>query len=319
MTTKQKYSTLDDNVKVAMGRKNLLINGDFSVWQRGSEYALVDQEYRADRWFFGECGLSISDTAPLGQNYSAYITTTSSGGIPALRQGIELVREGHAGIFYIGSTFTFSGYYQGEAGSDVRLLGQFRDTVGSTANQIGVVDAIIGTIAATDVWEKFTHTFTISSSPSSNNKLLELLQTTSTSSSVSRFSSMQLEKGSVATEFEYVNVADQLARCQRYYRRYSGNSSDSLSFIGGTSTTTTVQFFGDILGMRDIPQLSFTNLTASTYGGSNSNMFNLNLVSSTKDSFRITSDIAGSFAVDTPLFVRVRSGLSGFLAFDSEL
>lgn len=51
---------------------------------------------------------------------------------------------------------------------------------------------------------------------------------------------VQLEKGGVATPFEYINVADSLTRCERYYQRCYANTRGYAATSGGTVETPVV-------------------------------------------------------------------------------
>ncbi len=55
---------------------------------------------------------------------------------------------------------------------------------------------------------------------------------------------VQLELGSVATDFEYRQIGDELARCQRYYERYQNTTGARVVLAHGFSTATTSSFVG---------------------------------------------------------------------------
>lgn len=63
---------------------------------------------------------------------------------------------------------------------------------------------------------------------------------------------VQLEKGGVATPFEYINVADSLARCERYYQRCYANTR-GYAPSSGHPIETTIQY--RVL-MRTLPAVS---------------------------------------------------------------
>jgi len=81
---------------------------------------------------------------------------------------------------------------------------------------------------------------------------------------------VQLEVGSSATGFEYVNYGTQLAMCQRYYWRMSG--TDGLPSIGAGFTQSTTEARIDVrspVQMRTTPTVGFSNvyvLAANTSG-----------------------------------------------------
>ena len=54
---------------------------------------------------------------------------------------------------------------------------------------------------------------------------------------------IQLEVGSVATDFEHRSFGQELALCQRYYHNYRGDNGDSIGIPGTAWGTSTVTFF----------------------------------------------------------------------------
>jgi hypothetical protein len=63
---------------------------------------------------------------------------------------------------------------------------------------------------------------------------------------------VQLERGSTPTPFERIPVSDELARCQRYYRRTVSLVSGESLAIGQMVNTTYAYFSIPIIGMRSI-------------------------------------------------------------------
>ena len=51
---------------------------------------------------------------------------------------------------------------------------------------------------------------------------------------------IQLEVGSVATDFEHKSFAEELALCQRYYQRYQHGTYKAINFVGRKSGSSTV-------------------------------------------------------------------------------
>jgi hypothetical protein len=238
MTTKQKYSTLDDNVKVAMGRKNLLINGDFSVWQRG--ISQNSSGYGSDdRWVNAVSGTtqSVSRISHLvGQTAVSdnpkyfsrtAVSSVSGANNAALKiQNIEGVDKTSL------KTLTVSWWAKADAPKNMSV--EFRQDFGTggspTVPKLGVKK-----VALTSSWQKFTASANMPSvegkTLSSSNDHFAIVafwfdagstfdeNTDSLGHQSGNFdiSNVQLEFGEVATEFEDVNEADQLARCRRYF------------------------------------------------------------------------------------------------------
>jgi len=87
------------------------------------------------------------------------------------------------------------------------------------------------------------------------------------------FTGLQLEVGSVATDFEHRSFGDELARCQRYFTKtynqdvYAGTPTYDGAFVhrgpGTTGTTVRLPLPFPVL-MRATPSLSFYGTTAAT-------------------------------------------------------
>ena len=101
-----------------------------------------------------------------------------------------------------------------------------------------------------------------------------------TSGNKIRFTGIQLEKGTTATEFEHRDYGEELARCQRYFYRVSATASGT----GSHKHIGTMQYYGgsypygkmlDLpVPMRTIPTGSFTgDIRAWTAAGSNNGSF----------------------------------------------
>jgi hypothetical protein len=75
---------------------------------------------------------------------------------------------------------------------------------------------------------------------------------------------VQLEKGSTATSFDYRPYGTELALCQRYYVRYSGNG-----YVGPTGiiASTTSAYIGIPISMRATPTPSYSNAYLNDISG----------------------------------------------------
>ena len=97
---------------------------------------------------------------------------------------------------------------------------------------------------------------------------------------------VQLEVGSVATDFEHRSFGEELARCQRYYEMigFSTGTGVQATVAFGMQYTTNGSFYGDIVykqTMRAIPTLDSNNSTGDNetfelFSASNSNGIKFN-------------------------------------------
>jgi len=224
--------------EVTQSNANIIINGDFQVWQRGTSFTTpdVDSVYTADRWLC-DMDTSSSDSGTisrqaftLGQtdvpafpnNYFRYDCTTGlAGNATMIRQRVEDVSE------WGGQTFTLSYYAKADSAITTRVqaITKYGDGSASPNNTALDVDITLSTS-----WQKFEHTFTTESSTGKdiqNNSYLEIAFIELTSSGNGSFvfdlANVKLELGTVATPFEKEPYGDVLAKCQRYYFRQGTN------------------------------------------------------------------------------------------------
>lgn len=236
------WSKLDS---IVTGRRNLLINGAFDIWQRGTTF--TGPFYTADRWRWdklaGGVGSFVRILFPAGQtdvpgNPTYYAkanqTTVPTDPLayPYLLQRIENVRT------LAGKTVTLSLYTYGDAEETVivSLLQNF-----GTAGSASVITQVGSITTGNGAWKKNTLTFTVPSIDGKTiddavpNHYLQLwLQMPLNKVFAIRFANIQLEDGDVATPFEQRHIADELALCQRYFevghyrKRAAQNSGTSL-------------------------------------------------------------------------------------------
>lgn len=228
--------------EVTQANANILINGDFQVWQRGESFPSHSTGYHADRWATtSNRNIYKSDSNPPNTSFSQSLwVNNGTGSSLNLRQAVELPSDGDAGVFQLNETFTVSGYVKvDQVGRNINLAVSFTDDY----NFAGRVDLIsLPIYVGTGVWEKFEHTFDINGAPLPTNKCLTF-QFSSDSDSVAtdaRFTGLKLERGSVATPFEVEPYGDVLLKCQRYCRRVSLNRYQNLGTCRGNGADTLV-------------------------------------------------------------------------------
>ena len=80
-----------------------------------------------------------------------------------------------------------------------------------------------------------------------------------------RMTGLQLEVGSVATDFEHRSYGDELAKCQRYYQRFadSATGGNYLGIGSNYSTAQSYMFIRFFTEMRTAPSIDQTNISNS--------------------------------------------------------
>ena len=246
----------------AYANRNLLINGDFSLWQRGTSFALGPSGgYVADRWFsFGNSQVDQVADVPstVISTYSLVATRT------ALAAGflhpVELPAEGEAGVFLQGTEFTLS-FWCKVVGA-ITLQTEWRsDGLGFLATDSAPV--ALGTGVGT--WVKYTHTFQVGlTAPATAASYVVRIE--GPADVAVSITEAQLERGDTATDFEYVTPADQLARCQRYFQSHNNPRLRGVGAIDGSAGRMGMPL---PVKLRALPTVSWVGIaTIQGYDGS---------------------------------------------------
>lgn len=196
------------NMLQGKGSGNLLVNGGFEVWQRGTGSYTAHLAYTADRWYIYELAGSITvdregTTIDSVGRYAMKVVTTGSTGV-GNQAMVQVIEDGYA---IRGKTASLSvRVHQSVAsGVEIRFDG-YTSTVTSATTGSWVTLTATGTIGASAtapvVWLYFTAAGTY--------YIDNAMFTTSPS----------------PMPYESLGPAEELARCQRYYE-----------FIGGASVS----------------------------------------------------------------------------------
>ena len=272
--TSTQYLQGTDYLTPFQGFRNKIINGDFSVNQRGFTSGTTSATYGFDRWRQFNSGgtvtmssqsFTIGSPAATGfesETFCRLVTASqsASGDYGVIQQPIENVRT------FANSTVTISFWAKATSGTPKVAveISQFFGTGGSPSAD---VDTLGGQVTLSTSWARYSVTMTI---PSINGKTIGTTANTSFiglnlwisagSTFNSRLSSIgiqnntfdiwgvQVERGSVATPFEQRPMQTELALCQRYFQKsYSqgvtaGTVTDAgiYGFYGSTSGFTTI-------------------------------------------------------------------------------
>ena len=220
----------------ASGRKNLIINGGFDVWQRGTSLT-ASSSYLADRWVNGTSEAQSRQAFTVGQ--------TEVDGNPTYYH-----RGGGGGSAYYGldhkieNVGTLSGkevtlsYWM--KGSSAFTNAPYRSQNFGSGGSSGV-EAALSTSSITTSWARYTHTFTFPSISGKTVGASSFSQLNVFRANIANIvvdiANVQLELGSVATDFEHRSYGEELALCQRYF--YAAAGQAGIPFIAGAAYSTT--------------------------------------------------------------------------------
>ena len=253
---------------ISADRKNLVINGDMRVTQRGTGAFTGSQAYAADRWrtSFGAGGFNFQNVtdAPVGFNNSIKVTQTSYGS--ASYKMIEQYIEGFniRGLGYgtaEAKTATLSFFVKGSVAGIYGVTIQNAATGGSRVSYVSSY-----TINRPNVWEYKTvkifpptsYTwyndnqrgigiiFSLGSTGYATSTLNQwqvanlfdvtgAVDLSNNSGATLQITGVQYEVGDTATSFEHRSYADELMRCMRYYEHSynDGIGAGANSNVGG--------------------------------------------------------------------------------------
>jgi hypothetical protein len=260
--------------------RNVVINGDFKIWQRGTSYTVAPGNYgAADRYIYWHNGSTNGTNtvsrqtftpgdAPVAGYESEFfqrITTTTLGTgqtVIDTWQKVENVRT------LAGQAVTVSFWAKTSGTFTVRsILGQNFGSGGSSSVDTNSTSAT----ATSGSWTRYTGTVTlpsVSGKTIGSNSYVNMIIRFSSPTAGATFDiwGVQLEAGAVATPFEFEDIGTTLAKCQRYYYRLQPNAvSKSLSFGSNYSTNNSRSATMFPVEMRIAPTALEQSGTANQY------------------------------------------------------
>ena len=200
---------------------NLLMNSDFNIWQRGTNFdAGVTAIYTADRWFRRDGTNDIVERVallpvngdPMQAHYCLQYTRLAFS-FASLETYIEGGLQATSG-----KTVTLSYWVRAnknvvsDANRPIILAQLYSNSVRTNYN--------LGNLAVTTDWVKHEHTVTLDALTSINvdvDSNLALSFGMSAMDAEIQFAQLKLEIGSAATEYEVPDFSTELAKCQRYF------------------------------------------------------------------------------------------------------
>jgi hypothetical protein len=211
---------------ISAGRRNIIINGDFQVSQRGdfTTASSMTNAYKLDRWLCDRNGTATVQ----------HTTGHDIPGTPAICKAIKLVQtvtgNNYLGVRqkienptqYVGRTITYSAWVRSNT-SNARIEWY---TQGTTQAAIGPNHSGNGE------WEYLSFTTVMVGNPSTNWYIDVFIDngsysnTTITAGDYVEATMIQVELGNVATPFEHRSYGEELALCQRYYEELTSPSYD---------------------------------------------------------------------------------------------
>jgi hypothetical protein len=292
------YTQLRQAVATLAKRSNLIINAGFDIWQRGTSLGAGQSgtKFLADRWAVVSNGstfaasqqaFSVGQTAvpgePVYYHRTVVTSVTAAGNYCRMRYRIEDVRTFAAGK----ATIVF--WAKADAAKPMAIsLSQGFGTGGSAS-----VLAIGATkFNVTTSWAKYSATVTVptvSGKTIGSKSFVQLdiwmdagsdnnasTGTMGQQSGTFDVANVQIEPGSNAAPFEFVPLADELARCQRYYEKSFDLATAPAQNAGTSGASTCLQIVGASTATKWLTSIDFkaakrTTPTVTLYNPSAAN------------------------------------------------
>jgi len=305
--------------------KNTLINGDFSIWQRGTSSS--GNAYICDRWYSALVSgtgtfAQESTVVPTGSTYSMKFTASATAQ-PALYQAIETANA----IKFAGQTVTVSGVVAASVSTGFTIDVQHSSSTdnGVTGTWTSITATSGGTATATST--TFVSISGVYAIPSTAKSLRVRIFTTSTIANgvIVYFDNAQLELGSTATTFQTATgtIQGELAACQRYYWRdtAAGTVSYVTGFSPAASTTGVYTFTRPPVNLRVFPTaLDYSAIVLDDGYSNNYALTSLTLNSTYSSTNQISLNAGVASGLTSGRVYGLRSNAStGYIGLSAEL
>ena len=340
--------------------KNLVINGNMNQAQRGTSFTSASG-YTLDRYTWTDDSTSVftitqSTDVPSGQGFATSMKldcTTANGSLGSTdqirqvqkieAQNLQHLRYGTSSAKSVTLSFWVK---SNKTGIYCATLSQEDDSYASFTKEY--------TISSSDTWEKKTLTFDGDTGGVINNdngagiwlmfafgagsgrhmtanqwnssyglSTSNQVNLADSTSNELYLTGVQLEVGTSATDFEFLPFDVNLQRCQRYYYREQGDSSDQRSVSNGMADTTS-RYRGIVV----FPTTMRTNVSVTEAGletlrpGAVNNEVSLDATidpSTNAVLLQLTTDSGTPYTAGDALTLRITNSTSSFVAFDAEL
>ena len=236
--------------------KNDIINGGFDIAQRGTSgtFTTTAKAFCFDRWYLNAttgASMTYSQQASTvaGTRYCARVGRTAANTNTttiALAQDIETSNS----ITYAGQTVTISFYARAGANFSAAsnalthyvIQGTGTDQSDYSAGFTGRTVLSTGTATLTTSFQRFSYTATVAASTTELNFQTSYVPVgTAGANDYYEITGVQIELGSTATTFSRAGgtIQGELAACQRYYYRVSGQAAAGTDLCTGFLSSTT--------------------------------------------------------------------------------
>jgi hypothetical protein len=267
ITINNTNGTCSANLTNNIHNKNVLINSNFAVNQRGTFNANTD-EYTLDRWYHNNSGATSTITQQTktvgteleGQsNYLKLAVTTGSdyAGIRYRHEDVKTITPG---------SWTLSFYAKGTNPTGGLKVWCTQDFGTGGSSDVDIANQTL--TALTSTWTRQSITITVPSFSGKTINAGSFFQFTigqydaGTAAWELNIANVQFEQGSIMTDYEPpISLTNDLIKCKRYYQQYVNISA--VGYVPDNSSKSYSHGFFLPVEMRTPPTLSITNTGSS--------------------------------------------------------
>lgn len=269
---------VDSKLAVAsLAKKNLLLNGAFTLWQRGTTFDGVGDKYTADRWYYYDgtgdlstvkkAGTSIDSPAKLST--TAYVTVTSN--VDRACSFLQLVEDG---AHIAGQRIGLQCSSRQSVGSGVPVILKLVRRLKANSMSYANIEILHSqSFTQSGSWATFSFEFDVPEDTNRSDYYYGVMVEYETPQTGDEFAltAVQLEVGGLSN-YEYVPLSEEYNRCQRYYEK--GISYAKFRFSGGQSMDQqsndigfqTIKRVGPTLTLNYVTGSYFETLRSDSYG-----------------------------------------------------
>lgn len=219
--------TASVNTGQLAGRRNIVTNGDFFIWERGASFSTpASNTYNADRWRIQFDGTGA--TAAITRQAVTDATLLNAGALYSYRYAktvagsggtyLEIQHRAENVATLSGQKVSLSLYAKADTSRTVQAF--LRQNFGSGGS--ATVDSSVQALAFTSSWAKLTATWTLGGMSGktigADDYFMLGLQLPINVTETIELALVQVEIGSYATPFERRSRTEELQECRRHYR-----------------------------------------------------------------------------------------------------
>jgi len=301
--------------------KNALINGGMDIWQRGTSFT-NSTSYAADRWTMYAPTTTITQetsVVPTGFRYSMKIAATAST-LPYISQVVETLNA----VQFAGQTVTLSAYFSASVATTMGFALGYSTSVDNPAagtwTYIASTGSATGAAGTGGAFNRISVQYNVPSTAKSF--IITVYPSANIANGTNLYvTGFQMEVGSVATAFSRAGgtLQGELAACQRYYWRATGNASNIIATVGSYSSTNGIGYVQNPVPMRIAgASIDYGNLDYTRPGTGTTALTSVTIYTSMPATTALLITAASGLAGNTFGFLEMNA-TNGYLGVSAEL